>query len=352
MKIPGISTGQTVAPSEIQLTDSGRQKQGTGEFQPGRLLKANVLENTTPEGKVLLDVAGRKISARSLVKLVSGDQVWLEVKQGGTDPLLSVAPRKGAVQNFLQTLFTNPQRPTNPIEQLLPLFNQVSAGTGDSGHSFLSRVMISLASSIQGGKADPETIKLMALLHGNGLIPNTDMRGQQTISQKLELLLNWEKISPSLNKLLTEGIDLLDKHQQINTSPLVRDDSPFLLFPCFFKEEAGWGEWMFTKTSQSDSSDDSFELNFFLDLSRLGPLSLHISCTGRELHGKFHLSDQQVVDYLKERTPELKKLLQNIGYQTVSFQYGLSKEKVLIELKESLLKQADLNSFSLIDVTT
>ncbi|MFP3982584.1 MAG: flagellar hook-length control protein FliK [Desulfurivibrionaceae bacterium] len=351
MKIPSITTAKIISLSEIQLTGSGQQKQETDEFQPGRLLRARVLENTTPEGRVLLEVAGRRISAKSLVKLLSGDQVWLEVKQGGADPLLSVSPRKGAVQHFLQTLFTNPQRPTNPIEQLLPLFNQLSAGTGDSGNSFLSRIMVSLASSFQGSKADPEAIKLMALLH-SGLISSTDIKGQQPILQQLESLLNREGLSPSLRKLLTEGIDLLDRHQQINASPQVRDDSPFLLFPCFFKKEEGWGEWMFTKTPQAGSGEDSFELNFFLDLSGLGPLSLHISCTGQELHGRFNLSDQQIVDYLKTRTPELKQLLQNQGYQTVSFQCVLSRKKVLIELKESLVRQAGLHRFSLIDITT
>ncbi|MFO7760844.1 MAG: hypothetical protein R6V20_04460 [Desulfobia sp.] len=347
MKIPTITTSNTIPRAEKPAPGTSHQPQVDSEFQPGQLLKAKVMTGSTSDGKVLLDVAGQKISAKSLVKLAAGDHIWLEVNRGGTDPLLSLAPQKGAVHHYLQILFASPHRPDNLFNLLLPLLNQISPETENSS---LSRLLISLGSASQDSTPDPGGVRLMTLLYG-GLNLDIKMNGRESAVQQLKHLLSWEKFSPSLQKLLSETIDFLDRHQQINTSPPGRDGSPLFLFPCFFKEETGWGEWMFSKTGKSNSAKSSFELNFFLDMSKLGPLSLQISCNDKDLNGKFHLSKQQVVDYMKKKAPELEKLMYGLGYQSVYFQCHLSRKNILMELKNSLMKQAGLNRFSLLDIT-
>jgi len=344
MKIPTITTGNTIPRTEKPVPGTGHQPRINLDFQPGRLLKTRVVTGNTPDGKVLLDVAGQNIAAKSLVKLTAGDHIWLEVTRGGTEPLLSPAPQKGAAYHFLQILFAGHHRPDNLFNLLLPLLNQISS---ESGNSFLTELLISLASASQDSTSDPGGIRLMALLYG-GLNPDMKINGHV---RQVKQLLGWKNLSPSLRKLLSEAIDFLDRHQQLNTIPPGRDGSPLLLFPCFFKEETGWGEWMFSKTEKKNGENSSFELHFFLDMSKLGPLSLQISCHDKELNGKFHLNQQQVVDYMNKKASELEKIMYGLGYQPVYFQFNLSRKNILMELKNSLMKQAGLNHFSLLDIT-
>ncbi len=351
MKIPTITAGSTLPRNESASTSSvNKPSREPDTFQQGRLLKAKVLAGNTPGGKVLLDVAGRELSARSLVQLAAGDQIWLEVSRGGREPLLSLASQKGAIQDFLQSMFINPQRADSLLDRLLPFLAGHALDGNSTTATPLAGILAGMASSGQGSKPDPTALKIMAFLYG-GFHPGQKEDWQKHFVQQLENLLKWKNLSPSLRKMLNEALDFLDKHQQINTSSPGREDPSIFLFPCFFKEEAGWGEWMFSRSGKGEAGQSSYELNFFLDMSKLGPLSLHVTCDSQNLNGQFHLADQKAVDFMKTKTAELEDILCALGYETVSFGCLLSRKNLQLELKDALLQRASLDSFSLIDVT-
>ncbi len=76
---------------------------GKLQLVPGQLLQGEVVGEDV-HGQVLLKLAGEIISARAPVTLEVGEQLWFEVKEAGDTPLLSLAARKGAVQELLRDI--------------------------------------------------------------------------------------------------------------------------------------------------------------------------------------------------------------------------------------------------------
>ena len=72
-------------------------------LQPGQLFRGEVLGEDA-NGHLLLKIGGEIIATRGLVSMMTGQQVWVEVKDVGDSPLFALATAKGAVHELLKNI--------------------------------------------------------------------------------------------------------------------------------------------------------------------------------------------------------------------------------------------------------
>lgn len=104
MKVTDSSNSHTI---HLPITKNGGQLQVSQkglDFALGDMLKARVL-SVQADGTAILETNGRTLTAKSFVSLVPGEEMWLEVKEEGVSPLLSLAGKKGAAHDFIKAFF-------------------------------------------------------------------------------------------------------------------------------------------------------------------------------------------------------------------------------------------------------
>ncbi|HSR35618.1 MAG TPA: hypothetical protein VLL73_00435, partial [Desulfurivibrionaceae bacterium] len=115
----------------------------------------------TPEGKVLLAIGETTVEASSSVALKVGAEFWFEVRQGGSEPWLALAEKKGAAQEVVRLL-----APGSPaLNRLLPaLATLLEAGEGlpVELRTQLEALVQVVRGAAQGAEPAPE--KLVTLL--------------------------------------------------------------------------------------------------------------------------------------------------------------------------------------------
>lgn len=315
-------------------------------FAPGQLVKGTVA-GFTGDGKVLLEVGGQLVTARTMVPLTPGSELWLETGQSGSLPLLTLAAKKGAVQDFLKLLISGtPFAAPNSrgVSDLLSALLPGQASQASAGEQVLAGSLIAAASD---GEASPAAIKTLTLLLGS------TAGSPQEIA---ELLAAFEQKASGPQPGLEPGTDKLVKilaaHQQINSHPPQANDQNFLLFPCFFAGNSGWGEWLFSLEKQAGKDrGEQYGLSFFLEMSRLGPVALQATISGRAISGQFLLASEKAGAHMADNIQELVQLLGRQGYHPVGFTCRVKREQMISQLKQALQEKAAIQRFSLLDVS-
>lgn len=315
-------------------------------FAPGQLIKGTVA-GFTGDGKVLLDVGGQMVTARTLVPLTLGSELWLETGQGGISPLLTLAAKKGAVQDFLKLLVSGAPLPAASAKGLTDLLSALLPGLAPeatAGGQIMTGAAIAATS---GGESSPEAIKMLAMLLG------ASSRPRMEISQLLDAIdQNESPQKPELQPAAGKIVKILAAHQEINSQPPQTTDQNFFLFPCFFAGNAGWGEWIFSMEKEADpGGGEHYSLSFFLEMSRLGPLALQATITGRTITGQFLLASDQARSHVADHVKELVHILEKQGYHPVSFTCRINKANIVSQLKDALEEKATIRRFSLLDVS-
>lgn len=315
-------------------------------FAPGQLIKGTVV-GFTGDGKVLLDVGGQTVTARTLVPLILGSELWLEAEQGGSSPLLTLAAKKGAVQDFLKLLVAGAPLPSASGKGLADLLSALLPGLAGEATAGGQLSAASVIAATSGGESFPEAIKLLAMLLGGSAGPRKE------ISQLLDSFdQNESPQKPALQPAAEKLVKILAAHQEINSQPPQTTDQNFLLFPCFFAGNAGWGEWIFSMGKEADpAGGEHYNLSFFLEMSRLGPLALQATIAGRTITGQFLLASDQARSHVEDNVQELVHILEKQGYHPVSFTCRLNKANIVSQLKEALEEKAAIKRFSLLDVS-
>jgi hypothetical protein len=152
-----------------------------------------------------------------------------------------------------------------------------------------------------------------------------------------------------IQKTITGLTEIIEAHYQVNSKPLAENEPVFFLFPCFFTGKEGWGEWMFASEDTATASQ-GFTLDFFLEMSRLGSISIHVTCQDNALSGEFRVSKHGVSGHVEEHLPELQTILQNIGYHPVSLKCREYDHDIYQELQKKITSHAGLHKFALVDV--
>src|SRR3989339_1066485 len=347
----------------IQLPASGRIEggdktvaPGPSLLGPGQLLRGEVT-GFTPEGKVLLEIGGEIVEARSEVALKPGSALWFEVQQ--TEPLwLRVADKKGAAQEFIRQFYTDPAAMGKGLRALLGL-----AFLAEAENSFPEQALAlqNFANSAMGSEADPgRLIRLLAML-GSGVAAEDGGLGQAGSGperlQELIALLAGEQggvLSKANGAAMQKLGMLLELQGELNALPASTQQAQFLLFPCLFAMGAGVGQWLFTLDRGEDQAaaggGRGYSLSFFLEMSRMGEVQIQLRIKGQTLQGECLVNSEEVQEHLAPQLGELEELLGKLGYGAVHFSCRVAKVGMLESLKTAIEMAAQLDSVRIVDL--
>ncbi|MCK5226559.1 MAG: flagellar hook-length control protein FliK [Desulfobulbaceae bacterium] len=331
------------------------------DFALGKLFKARVVL-IEADGRVVLDLEGREMTAKSLTPLKVGDEFWLEVKKADQVPLLATAGRKGAIAELLRFfLFDSPQ-PAKALEALAGGSGKLPAQGSSEAQALLNRIFQGITENSLGREADPgKLVKIISWFHGGvqsekrSVFPASLMKQLNTLVSLMEkqgegLIIQEKAGLASLKKMA----EMLEAMRSVNTYPVEKSDVPFFLFPCFFSGANGWGEWMFSfgrDGPEADPESSGYHLDFFLNMSRLGDVHAHVKIKESALNGSIVLSSKPALAHLESFLPELTEKVENLGYSPVNFSCSVSRSGTLQQLHKTLQEKAGLKSFAILDVT-
>jgi len=349
MKISTPTAGQGVAAplaGKNAVVPEGQEFSRPLLLGQGQLLRGRVV-GLTPEGKVLLEIGGRTMEARSEVALRPGSSLWLEVRQ--SEPLwLSPADKKGTAQEFLRHYFADPGAMGKGLRALFaPNIPQEPPGAGQSG------LAAAFAGVAQGGVAAPESLlRLLTLLGpGSTLQPGQAGNRLRELAAQLMQARGGAGPAPELTALHRLG-SLLELQSELNALPGPSGQALFLLFPCFFAMGAGWGQWLFSLAQEQEGGQGEREsvLSFFLEMSRLGEMQVQVRVRGGNLYGEFAVATEQVLRHLEPRLAELRGLLEGLGYEPVLLSCRLAATSLLESLKSGIEHASGLEGTRIIDL--
>lgn len=347
----------------IQIPASGRSEGGDKPglppsllFGQGQLVRGEVT-GLTPDGKILLNIGGQVVEARSEVALKPGSALWLEVQK--TEPLwLRVADKKGAAQEFLRQYYADPAAMGKGLRALLGL-----AFLADAEKSLADQAgaLQNFANAAMGAEADPgRIIRLLALL-GGGMAAEGDGAAQpgagpQGLHELIALLAEdrggvlGKSSAAAMQKL---GL-LLELQGELNALPASAQQGQFLLFPCVFAMGAGVGQWLFSLDRDEDQAaaegERGYTLSFFLEMSRLGEVQIQLRVKGQALQGECVVGTEAAQEHLAPQLAELEGLLGKLGYGPVRFSCRVAKASLLESLKTGLEAAAQLDSVRIVDL--
>ena len=347
----------------IQLPPSGRGEGGDKPglppsllFGQGQLVRGEVT-GLTQDGKVLLNIGGQMVEARSEVALKPGSALWLEVQK--TEPLwLRVADKKGAAQEFLRQYYADPAAMGKGLRSLLGL-----AFLADSETSLADQTgaLQNFANAAMGAEAEPERIiRLLAMLDGGMAAEGNGSAQTEAGPQKFHELIALlaEDRGGVLGKSSAAAMQklglLLELQSELNALPASAQQAQFLLFPCVFAMGAGVGQWLFSLDRDEDQAaaegERGYTLSFFLEMSRLGEVQIQLRVKGQTLQGECVVSTEAARDHLATQLGELEALLGKLGYRPVHFSCRVAKASMLESLKTGIEAAAQLDSVRIVDV--
>ena len=335
---------------------------GRGDLQltPGQLVLGKVA-GFSDQG-LLLDIAGRLVAAESHVALQVGQEVWLEVKEGGERPWFIVADKKVATREMLRALLADTAVLGKAASTLT---DAPRAGLAPGLAARLEALLADFAAVVVGGEPEPEAvIRLVAWLGGGRPVDSGPPRALylERLGVRLaEILAAGGEAEPevageaaSARVSLKKMADFLEMVQQLNGRPLSSDQQLFYLFPCFFSGASGWGEWLIgldREAGKKGAAGGMVDLEFFLEMSRLGSVHLRFVLEGQAVQGEITLVDEPLVDYLRGQLPDLSRAIEGFGYGPVRIHCRQSSRNLLQGLKEALEDKARLRPDALFHVT-
>jgi hypothetical protein len=306
-------------------------------LDPGRLLKGRVV-SADGAGMVTVSTELGSFTAATATPLAVGREFWFQVVQAGATPLLAEAGKANAVMNLLRVL--------------LPGMAGDLAGLGvspdgaglpaDADTTPLSRFLAANALD-----ATPDPLKLLkTVAHFSpprpGDRPHPEGRGLTPVSAGIDA-------APTASQKLTK---LLDAHTVVNQQlpPSGRPD--YYIYPLFFADGASRGEWLFSfeqAGNETDQGGASSSLSFYLSMTKLGDIHLHLLVRPQGLSGTFTLTTPEAADHLRHQLPQLVDALEPIGGPVVITCRSAQFDS-LRSLKEELTAKAGVERFALVDV--
>ena len=325
-------------------------------FGQGQLVRGEV-RGFTQDGKVLLNLGGQIVEARSEVALKVGSTLWLEVQQ--TEPLwLRVADKKGAAQEFLRQYYADPAAMGKGLRSMLGLAFLAEA---EKSLADQAGALQNFATAAMGPEADPgRIIRLLAMLGGGMTTESTGTALPGAGVQKLHELaaLLAEDRGGVLGKSSAAAMQklglLLELQGELNALPASARQAQFFLFPCVFAMGAGVGQWLFSLDRGEDQAatgeERGYTLSFFLEMSRLGEVQIQLRAKGQALQGECVVNSESVREHLAPQLVELEDLLGKLGYGPVHFSCRVAKGSMLESLKIGIETAAQLDRVRIVDL--
>lgn len=350
--------GAPVGPApEPGAAGAGREPQAALQFMPGQLLLARVVA-MADGGRALLNLLGQTVTAESSVPLQAGDEVWLEVKQGGEQPWFVVADKKGAAYEVLRSMLTDAPALGRALRGLQELAGLPQAATVPAGK--LAALLAGMAAMASDGRPAPEAVvHLLAWLQGFGSSPGKGQPSQRLDQQLADALAAVRQDDVSL-AVGPKAADLqrlaafLEQLSLLNAKPASQDQSAFFMFPCFFSGAAGWGEWLVSLDQEGRGAagqPPTMALEFFLEMSSLGDVHLRFTMAGQGVQGEIELTDEKIRAHVESMLPELMAALEHLGRTPLTIRCRTTPRVLLQHLKEAMVDKARLRDSTIFHVT-
>ena len=311
-------------------------------LEPGALLKGRVL-STDATGILTVATERGTFTTSSATALEVGQEFWFQVIQGGANPTVAEAGKANAVLSLLRVLL--PEMLSGSGATTLAGLTASPTDTAPKLTQDELRLLGFLADTAIDGNPDPgKLLKTLSQLHLS--LPSTDKKTSAEQAASAPSLLR-SIDSPALQKL----VRLLEAHATVNQQPAAATGSDFFLFPVFFAEQSGRGEWLFSyeKTSGVDDKTGETAISFYLTMSQLGDIHLKITSRPHALSGVFTLSSEDATNYLRQHLPQLTEALNPLA-SSVVISCRTAALDCLKTLKQEAMAKVGRESFALIDV--
>lgn len=302
-----------------------------------RLVKGRVV---SIDGDGLLTVAtdAGSFTAASTTPLEIGREFWLQVVSAGSTPLLAEAGKANAVLNLLRVLLPGMVAMEEPAIGL--------GGAGQDMKQEAARIPTFLEANAVDATPDP--LKLIKSISQFNL--DQPSGEHNPASLRLASLPGGSDIDlPGLQKLTR----MLEAHAAVNQQPPSAGGSDYLIFPVFFAEQSGRGEWMYSFEQGNDGGSDpeaaTASLSFYLAMSRLGDIHLSLTSRSNKLRGAFTLASPDAADHVRQHLPQLVKALEPMA-DSVIITCRSTPIDCLKILKDDLTAKAGIERFALVDV--
>ncbi len=349
-----------VKPDPAKGTDSTvRTGVASLRLSPGQLVQGRVVQNSS-QGGLLLDIEGQTVTVESRIALQPGETIWLEVRQGGDKPWFVLAEKKAATLEAMRALLADSPSLAKAFRAISLLADPKSSSLPSSLAPQLQAFFQTISTMVIDGRPSPEAImRLTAWLAGGG----AEKRHSGSLRPVGVELSEVIKAAGDIDtRILASGMDqdklerlagFLKNIGQVNETPVPSNQQNFLLFPCFFSGNAGWGEWLFSldREEKEASRPPAYSLEFFLAMSQLGDVHIRLQLQDRSIGGEVGVESEEIFSFLEKELPILVHAIEGLDFRPVHIQIRQSNNSHLQNLKEALESKADLHSSALFHVT-
>lgn len=298
-----------------------------GLFDAGQLLKGRVV-SVGAGGLLTIETEGGSLTATATGTVPVGQELLFEVVKGGASPLLAEAGKANAVLNLLRVM--------------LPGMFGVSGADTELGQDKTVRAF--LEGHALNGQPDPVKLaKTMSQFSqsqsgdGKQLLPSIAVRGE-------------------VESLATQKMShLVEAHAMVNQTGGGRVESDFAIFPVFFAEQAGKGEWLFSFDRSEEGADGSgaeiATLSFYLAMSRLGDIHITLTTGPQSVLGVISLSSDDAAEHVRLHLPPLAQAIEALTGAATVITCRSGPVDCLKALKDDLTSRLGLvDRYALVDL--
>jgi hypothetical protein len=281
-----------------------------------------------------------------------------ELTKGFTDLLRSIIdtgriperltllePVKQLLQVGVTPGLTNTTLQAMTADELILAFSQTSLTGTPLSPVEQNETVAKILSSLQGQEPKPELLKtlrqLLSASQLTSLVEAEDGGGKEGHSAGRH----------DSAAGLTKASSFFNAHTLVNHEIAQATQTDYILIPCFFAGQSGWGEWLWSHEQSGEGQGESHEnLAFFLEMSNLGSVSIQAILGEKSFTGQFKVTDDTAYQAISKALPQLEERLNSLGYRT---NLTCSKKNVAImqEIKDVLeSKTNDSTPSALVDV--
>jgi len=339
---PTVDPGRLPDQIHRAKTASFAPEQMARLLDPGALLKGRVV-SIDKAGLLTVATELGSFKATSSSVLEVGREFWFQVVQSGANPSLAEAGKTNAVLNLLRVLL--PEMLSGDGATTLAGSNGAQKAKAPELNQDDLRLISFLADNAIDGKADPgKLIKLISQLQLSS--PASDNKTGAEPTASVSSLLR-DSDSPALQKL----VRLLESHAAVNQQPAASSGSDYFLFPVFFAEQAGRGEWLFSYEQNPGTGETGgvTAISFYLAMTQLGDVHLKIVSRPKALSGVFTLTTEEAANHVRKCLPQLTEALNALA-DSVVISCRTEQFDCMKALKDDLMAMVGRERFGLVDV--
>lgn len=319
------------SPAVVPAQVGQGQDQDLGTLRKGRVVSVDA-------GGLLTIASGQgTFTASSAKSLAIGQEFWFQLVSTTGKPVFVEAGKTQSLLDLLRVLLP---------EMLASKGEALPALAGGEPNLDLTpneqRLLQWLTANAVDGKPDPaKLIKFLASLSSG-----TPLAGENAaLSLDKGASFPQQSTLPALQKVLQS----LDMHAALNQQSPPVAGGEYFLFPVFFAEQAGRGEWLFSYENHGEhEGGGGTNLAFYLTMTQLGDVHLALNSRAKALSGLITLTTQEATAHVRQQLPGLIEALRPFA-DSVDIRCRTGQFSCLQTIKEDLMAKAGLAYFGLVD---